>query len=417
MEAEKREVGFGYVDRHLRGAGSYSAPKSFREAVQEATRAGVRLVTNPEYQRLLTETAEQVRRSIREVYDEDGDLEIKVDREAQGFLENLYGNHFGSPGYAGARTMTGTVANRDGRIREIDSMWGDYPFGRENYYRWFGQAISQAQKLQSQGQTPYIHDFDEETGLPTAVSDKPNKKYHGAIFWFSPQVKEWGVVVRGIHHSVGERCAEYDVAVLPTDYKDIMLGHRLVSKEPNAASVGLGALLVGEMAENVRRGKIPRGRALEKIASEIENAPEYAGMTRRQFNSRLATAAGLLGFYLAFGAQEAEALKVTGTIRGRIDGNPMSQGIVRLKGNGMKYKSSICSDVTFTMRRVRRGTYDLIIKDKAGQTVYVDHLTKSLAVNTKPFTLEWTVIERGNNRLVVPFDANFQEFYGEMAQR
>ncbi|KKK81142.1 hypothetical protein LCGC14_2816430, partial [marine sediment metagenome] len=203
--------------------------------------------------------------------------------------------------------------------------------------------------MQGEGKISYIKEFDESKSLPVAISSEPNPKYHNAVFYVSPSVKETGVVVRGIHHSVGEPCAKYDLAILPLDYKDIMLGHRTVSDTNRAkltATAGITAALTYELADNVFRRKISAKKALERIHTHIQDIGDKK-MSRRAFT----TAMGLFSFYLAGcgggGSTNPspspspspplpppQTFTYSGSVLKRIsnDGSKIGQGSVRLEG-------------------------------------------------------------------------------------
>ncbi len=419
---ERREMPFGYVSEM--SAGSFSEPYSFLQAAERAQDISSRLMSNTEYQSAINYFEKQLKNTP--VVEGKKGEKRPSDESALEVLSSLYGNNFGSPGYAGARTMTGTVVEKDGTVTDVDGVFGKYLYGPKQYHgRWLADLLNLARQMQERGEISYIKEFDESTGLPVAISSEPNPKYHNAVFYVSPSVKEIGVVVRGIHHSVGEPCAKYDFAILPPDYKDIMLGHRTVS-DTNRAKLGMvtgiAGALIYELADKTIRGRISTKQAVKRIASYVSDKK----MSRRTFNSALA----LFSLYLAgCGGEEstnppppppppAQTFTYSGSILKRIanDGSKIGQGVVRLEGTPGTFTGNIDSAGNFSMTGVKAGFYKRTTSDGASDSVYVPQVESVVQINSNLTGQNYSVIERGANRFGVPFDNNFQTFYEKLAQ-
>jgi hypothetical protein len=347
---------FGYVSEM--SAGSFTEPYSFLQAAERAQDISSRLMSNTEFQSAINYFEKRL-----------------SDESALEVLSSLYGNNFGSPGYAGARTMTGTIIEKNGTVTDVDGVFGKYLYGSKQYYgKQLADLLSLARQMQERGRISYIKEFDESTGLPVAISSEPNPKYHNAVFYVSPSVKETGVVVRGIHHSVGEPCAKYDFAILPLDYRDIMLGHRTVS-DTNRAKLGMvtgiAGALIYELADKTIRGRISTKQAVKRIASYVSDKK----MSRRAFNSALA----LFSFYLAGCGGEGstnpspppppppppQTFTYSGSVLKRIanDSSKIGQGSVRLEGTPGMFTGNIDSAGNFSITGVKSGTYKRTTSD------------------------------------------------------
>ena len=408
---ERREMPFGYVSEML--AGSFAEPYSFLQSAEGAQDIGSRLMSNREYQSAINYLEKQ----------------LKIEE-----LSSFYGNNFGSPGYAGARTMTGTIIERDGTVTDVDGVGKDF-YGPKRYHgRWLADLIDSTKQIQEEGQEEgeggiaYIKEFDEDTGMPISVSKEPNPKYHDAVFYISPSVEEIGVVVRGIHHSVGEPSAKYNFAIFPLDYKDIMLGHRTVSDTDRAKLEALcvSGAIIYELADKVRRGKTSLGEGVKEIASHISKNK----MSRRAFNSSLA----LLSFYLASCGggngnspsppqppepPQPQTFEYSGSLLKRVanDGSKVGQGTVKLEGTPGNFIGDIDSEGNFKITGIKAGSYKRITGDTAGDLVYVPQVESIVQINGNLTGQKYSVIDRGDNRCSTPFDDNFQAFYRELAQR
>lgn len=424
-------LSFGYMDRERVSVGSLAEPYSFSEAVQQAQDIGARLITNAEYQRALA-------------YAERNDRELLVD---------LYGNKFGSPGYAGARELTDTVINlNDCIVKDVDGLFSKHLFGGTSYYQWLADVISHTRSLQESGLTAYVQDFDEEVGFPASVGPEPNPRYHGAIFWISPHVSDVGVVTRGIHHAVAEPCAKYDIMILPLDYKDIMLGHRTVSETSNAnrnklmSTAVAAGLLVKELFPD---GRIERSaKELGKLAEHYLELNDFKGarINRRQLlKGGLATLAATLtgeNAYAQFNKPHGDLChafnglaRASGRVMKRIanddefDNAPLTRGKITFRNGSQTFQAYIGSDGTYrTNGVIPVGRYEVTIEDLdytdgfsttpslssvGSGTYFVPHRT-TIWVECPAHS---SVIERGPNRLGVEFDNNFQAFYAKIAQR
>ena len=406
---ERIEIPLGYVSEM--SAGSFTEPYSFLQAAELAQGLGSRLMSNKEYQRAIKHFEERL-----------------PDESALEALSSLYGNNFGSPGYAGARTMTGTIVEKDGTVTDVDGVFGKYLYGPKQYHgRWLADLLNLARKMQERGEISYIKEFDESTGLPVAISSEPNPEYHNAVFYVSPSVKETGVVVRGIHHSVGEPCVKYNVAILPLDYRDIMLGHRTVS-DTNRAKLGMitgvAGALIYELADKTIRGRISTKQAVKRIASYVSDKK----MSRRAFTAAI----GLFSFYLTGCGGSTnpspspppspplpQTFTYSGSVLERIanDGSKVGQGVLRLEGIPGTFTGDIDPAGNFSITGVRAGTYKRTTSDGAGDSVYVPQVESVVQINGNLTGQNYSVIERGPNRFGVPFDNNFQAFYGKLAQR
>lgn len=403
---------FGYVSEM--SAGSFTEPYSFLQAAERAQDIGSRLMSNTEYQSAINYFEKRL-----------------PDESALEALSSLYGNNFGNPGYAGARTMTGTIVDKDGTVTDVDGVFGKYLYGSKQYYgKQLADLLNLARQMQEKGEISYIKEFDESTGLPVAISSEPNPKYHNAVFYVSPSAKEIGVVVRGIHHSVGEPGVKYNVAILPLDYRDIMLGHRTVG-DTNRAKLGMitgvAGALIYELADKTIRGRISTKQAVKRITSYVSDKK----MNRREFTAAI----GLLSFYLA-GCGEGgtnpspspspsppspppQTFTYSGSVLKRIsnDGSKIGQGSVKLEGTPGMFTGNIDSAGNFSITGVKSGTYKRTTSDGANDSVYVPQVESVVQINGNITGQNYSVIERGMNRFGVPFDNNFQAFYGKLAQR
>ncbi len=408
---ERIEIPLGYVSEM--SAGSFTEPYSFLQAAERAQDIGSRLMSNTEYQSAINYFEKRL-----------------PDESALEALSSLYGNNFGSPGYAGARTMTGTIIEKNGTVTDVDGVFGKYLYGSKQYYgKQLADLLSLARQMQERGRISYIKEFDESTGLPVAISSEPNLKYHNAVFYVSPSVKETGVVVRGIHHSVGEPCVKYNVAILPLDYRDIMLGHRTVS-DTNRAKLGMitgvAGALIYELADKTIRGRISTKQAVKRITSYVSDKK----MNRRTFNSALA----LFSLYLAGcgggtnpspspspsppppSPPPPQTFTYSGSILKRIanDNSKIGQGVVRLEGIPGTFTGNIDSAGNFSINGVKSGTYKRTTSDGAGDSVYVPQVESVVQINGNITGQDYSVIERGANRFGQEFNQLFQEFYSKI---
>jgi hypothetical protein len=322
--------------------------------------------------------------------------------------------------------MTGTIIEKNGTVTDVDGVFGKYLYGSKQYYgKQLADLLSLARQMQERGRISYIKEFDESTGLPVAISSEPNPKYHNAVFYVSPSVKETGVVVRGIHHSVGEPCAKYDFAILPLDYRDIMLGHRTVS-DTNRAKLGMvtgiAGALIYELADKTIRGRISTKQAVKRIASYVSDKK----MSRRAFNSALA----LFSFYLAGCGGEGstnpspppppppppQTFTYSGSVLKRIanDSSKIGQGSVRLEGTPGMFTGNIDSAGNFSITGVKSGTYKRTTSDGAGDSVYVPQVESVVQINGNLTGQDYSVIERGPNRFGQEFNQLFQDFYSKI---
>lgn len=419
----KLETNFGYVNRERASVGAYANPFSFFEALQHAQDAGSRIITSAEYNKAI-EFAESRREKALQ------NRNIKELREAEKLLLDFYGIKLEGIGYAGARDLTATVMDfKEGSIKEADGIslgTQNYIYGQNYYYRWISQLEKKTRELQSRGLTPFIQEFDPNIGLPVQVGDEPKPEYHGAVFWISPNVKETGVVTRGQHHAVGELCSKYDVMILPTDYKDIMLGHRTVSDTNESklvAVTGIAGALIYELADKTIRARISPKEAAKKISEYIFSKK----MSRRASNSAIA----LFSLYLAGcdgGSSNGTSpppppppppkkFEYSGSVSERIDGFKIDQGEVVLEGTPGTFKADVDSAGNFRITSIPSGTYRRTTRDKSGDSVFVQQIESVVPINSNLAGQNYSIIERGNNRFDVQFDSNFQTFYNKLAQR
>ena len=404
---ERIEIPSGYVSEM--SAGSFTEPYSFLEAAERAQNNNLRLMSNKEHQSAIN------------------DFEKRLpDKSALEALSSLYGNNFGSPGYAGARTMTGTIVEENGTVTNVDYVFGKSLYGPKQYRgKQLKDLLNLARQIQERGEISYIKEFDENTGLPVAISSEPNPEYHNAVFHVSPFAKEIGVVVRGIHHSVGEPSVKYNVAIFPLDYKDIMLGHRTFS-DTNMAKLGIvtgmSVALIRELADKVSGGRT----SLEKTVKEIASRVSGGEMNRREFTLAL----GLLSFYLAGcggggGSTNPPPppLPQTFTYSGRVskrivnDDSKVGQGVVRLEGTLGTFTGNIDSAGNFSIPGVKAGAYKRTTSDGASDSAYVPQVESVVQIRGNLTGQNYSVIERGANRFGQEFNQLFQDFYSKIAQR
>ncbi len=409
---ERIEIPLGYVSEM--SAGSFTEPYSFLQAAELAQGLGSRLMSNKEYQRAIKHFEERL-----------------PDESALEALSSLYGNNFGSPGYAGARTMTGTIVEKDGTVTDVDGVFGKQLYGSKQYYgRWLSDLFTLARKIQERGEIAYIKEFDESIGLPVDISSEPNPECHNAVFYVSPSAKKIGVVVRGIHHSVGEPGVKYNVAILPLDYKDIMLGHRTFSDTNKAkltATAGITGALTYELAGNVLKGIISPIKALERIQDHIHNIGDRK-MSRRAFTAAI----GLFSFYLTGCGGSTnpspspppspplpQTFTYSGSVLERIanDGSKVGQGVLRLEGTPGTFTGDIDPAGNFSITGVRAGTYKRTTSDGASDSIYVPQVESVVQINGNLTGQNYSVIERGANRFGQEFNQLFQDFYSKIAQR
>ncbi|MEK6840425.1 MAG: hypothetical protein AABX79_00540 [Nanoarchaeota archaeon] len=438
------ETKSGYVNEGRVGVGAYakSKPLSSLEAFQHAQERDSRILTPSERLRSMEIAENQYQEALKSGTPE------KI-QEAENLLLDSYGINIGTPGYAGARDLTATVMDfKQKSVKEVNGVVGSNLYGPESHHRWFSQLEKDARELQAKGLTAYIKRFDNDTGLVIEVSDEPNPEYHGATLFISPDVRDLGVVVMGPNHSFGDSRTKYDTAILPLDYKDIMLGPRMVSDTdrllehrtsnvPNwtklAAAAGISDAFIGELADKTLRGRISQEEAIKKVASYLENSNgKNHKLSRRHW---LQTAGMLFGLATITAIESGcgggssggggpppppppeQKYEYSGSVAKRIanDGSKANIGEVVLDGSRGTFKADIDSAGNFKVTGIPAGTYRRTTRHSGDS--FVPQVEPNILIGSNLTGQNYSVIERGDNRFGVPFDANFQEFYNKLAQR
>ncbi|MCL5288405.1 MAG: prealbumin-like fold domain-containing protein [Acidobacteria bacterium] len=93
------------------------------------------------------------------------------------------------------------------------------------------------------------------------------------------------------------------------------------------------------------------------------------------------------------------------------DGSTIGQGTVKMVSSANTLQATVNANGTFTIANVPAGTYTFQYDDAANSSVAVAHEDANQTVSGNLQNYNHWVIERGNNRFGVPFDATIENWY------